>query len=183
LDGSSASLDRLEVAALGSYSKTTICWQGRKKTVSLHAMVCLAFNGPKPGEAYQVAHYDGNPSNNHCSNLRWATAKENAEDRERLGVSARGLRNGAYTKPERRPRGDQNGARTKPWSRLRGDAHRVVHAGCSPKGVDHHASKISAEQALEIRNDSRSSTVLAREYGLHFGTIQRIRTGKTWAHI
>jgi hypothetical protein len=39
-----------------------------------------------------VAHNDGNPSNNHYTNLRWATAKENQDDRAKHGTHNRGER-------------------------------------------------------------------------------------------
>ncbi|MCE3017143.1 MAG: NUMOD4 motif-containing HNH endonuclease [Pirellula sp.] len=55
-------------------------------TVKAHRLVALAFLGPPPFPNAQVAHYDGNKQNNHVSNLRWATQKENAADNIRLGV-------------------------------------------------------------------------------------------------
>jgi len=50
-----------------------------------HTLVLNAFIGPCPPDKTQCAHYDGNPGNNHFSNLRWATAAENTEDRIRHG--------------------------------------------------------------------------------------------------
>ena len=41
----------------------------------------------------QGAHYDGDPSNNYVGNLRWATIRENADDKIRHGSCA-GERNG-----------------------------------------------------------------------------------------
>jgi hypothetical protein len=55
------------------------------KTVQAHTLVLHAFVGPKPSDDHQCAHYDGNPSNNHYTNLRWATAAENAADKVRHG--------------------------------------------------------------------------------------------------
>jgi DNA invertase Pin-like site-specific DNA recombinase len=40
-----------------------------------------------------VAHNDGNPRNNHISNLRWATAKENLADRHIHGTAPIGEKN------------------------------------------------------------------------------------------
>jgi hypothetical protein len=53
--------------------------------VPVHRLVCRAFHGPPPSKAHVVAHWDGNPENNRADNLRWATAKENAEDTQRHG--------------------------------------------------------------------------------------------------
>jgi hypothetical protein len=41
-----------------------------------------------------VAHGDGSRDNNHVTNLRWATRRENAADAARHGTLARGSRNG-----------------------------------------------------------------------------------------
>lgn len=51
----------------------------------VHRAVALAFIGPQPSDIqYHVAHWDGNPKNNHFLNLRWASAKENKADGRRL---------------------------------------------------------------------------------------------------
>lgn len=54
---------------------------GKYKTLYVHRLVCEAFHGPQPDDRPQVAHGDGNPANNIRANLRWATPKENGEDR------------------------------------------------------------------------------------------------------
>lgn len=59
-----------------------------------HRLVCEAFHGPPPVGRFNCAHYDGNPSNNHYTNLRWASQKENAADAIRHGTIARGSRSG-----------------------------------------------------------------------------------------
>lgn len=58
-----------------------------KKRVS--RLVLMAFDrSPRRGE--QAAHWDGDPSNNRLENLRWATAKENAADAIRHGMTKYG---------------------------------------------------------------------------------------------
>jgi hypothetical protein len=56
---------------------------------SVHVLVLSAFMGERPYK-HDCAHYDGNRSNNHLSNLRWATRKENFEDKDRHGTQVRG---------------------------------------------------------------------------------------------
>jgi hypothetical protein len=50
------------------------------RQVSVHQLVLETFVGPPPSPEYECAHGDGNKMNNHISNLRWATHKENALD-------------------------------------------------------------------------------------------------------
>jgi len=53
--------------------------------VWVHRAVLEAFFGP-PGKGQECRHLDGNPSNNHISNLSWGTRKENIEDKWRHGT-------------------------------------------------------------------------------------------------
>lgn len=70
-------------------------WPGKHgRQFSAHRLVCEAFNGPAPSaEHTHVAHNDGNPRNNHFSNLRWATPQENEADRQVHGTRPIGERN------------------------------------------------------------------------------------------
>lgn len=47
---------------------------------SAHSMVLESFVGLRPSPTHQGAHNDSNRSNNHVSNLRWATPDENIAD-------------------------------------------------------------------------------------------------------
>ena len=67
---------------------------GRIVRFAVHRLVCEAFHGAAPTAEHQVAHGDGNSLNNAAWNLRWVTARQNAEDRERHGRTARGERGG-----------------------------------------------------------------------------------------
>lgn len=55
---------------------------GTKKTIGAHRLVCEAWHGPPPPGG-QVAHWDGNRTNNHFRNLRWTTTSGNSADRVR----------------------------------------------------------------------------------------------------
>lgn len=65
---------------------------GAFRPVYVHRIVCETFHGPPPSKEYEVAHGDGNPANNTAHNLRWATRKENADDRARHGRTLQGIK-------------------------------------------------------------------------------------------
>lgn len=62
-----------------------LCRDGKVTRVGVHVCVCLAFKGLKPSPLHEVAHADGDPSNNRPYNVRWATHKENGADMGRHG--------------------------------------------------------------------------------------------------
>ena len=53
----------------------------------VHALVMIAFVGPYP-DGMNVCHNDGNPKNNHLSNLRYGTHAENMRDTLKHGTHA-----------------------------------------------------------------------------------------------
>ncbi|WP_208609489.1 HNH endonuclease signature motif containing protein [Streptomyces atriruber] len=59
------------------------------KVESAHFLVCVAFHGPRPTASHQVAHGDGDPTNNRPCNLRWATPAENSAGAVRHGTAGR----------------------------------------------------------------------------------------------
>lgn len=69
-------------------------WSGGKQTrIGVHRLVAMAFLPPPKRGEYQVAHADGNRANNAPANLRWATAVDNAGDRDAHGTGAKGEEN------------------------------------------------------------------------------------------
>lgn len=65
-----------------------------RQHISLHRLVALAFIGEPPSNSHQVAHNDGDRLNNHYTNLRYATPRENAADKVRHGTQSRGEKAG-----------------------------------------------------------------------------------------
>lgn len=55
----------------------------------VHRIVALTFIGVPPFAKSEVCHNDGNRRNNHYSNLRWGTRKENVADSIRHGTFLR----------------------------------------------------------------------------------------------
>jgi hypothetical protein len=71
---------------------------GRRVKYRVHRAVIETFVGPMPRPGMEVRHLDGVKPNNDVSNLAWGTQRDNADDRERHGRTARGQRNGAYSR-------------------------------------------------------------------------------------
>jgi hypothetical protein len=67
---------------------------GRKRTKTVHVMVCAAFHGSKPSKIHEVRHFDGVRTNSKPSNLLWGTPPENEADKRRHGTVAEGSRHG-----------------------------------------------------------------------------------------
>ena len=61
----------------------------KSHTKLVHHLVLFTFVGPKP-KGMSCCHGDGNPANNHIENLRWDTAKANAQDAIKHGTILRG---------------------------------------------------------------------------------------------
>lgn len=62
---------------------------GKPQTRLVHHLVAEAFIGPRPAPSMDCCHNDGNPQNNHVSNLRWDTKSSNVFDSIRHGTHAR----------------------------------------------------------------------------------------------
>ena len=54
---------------------------GKSRRTYVHILVAELFISPKPFRNACVRHLDGNPTNNHVSNLAWGTALENERDK------------------------------------------------------------------------------------------------------
>lgn len=74
----------------GGYEYVNLFVCHRSRQCSIHYCVLLAFVGERPTPLHQGAHFDGCRRNNRLQNLRWATAKENALDKQRHGTTVRG---------------------------------------------------------------------------------------------
>lgn len=75
------------------YSRCSLKRGGKWFTRTVHQLVAEAFIGPRP-DRHDCCHNDGNPSNNHYSNLRWDTRKNNVADTYKHGRGPFGKRNG-----------------------------------------------------------------------------------------
>lgn len=64
--------------------------QGKRYRPKVHQLVALTFLGERPSPRHEVRHLDGSRQNNYYKNLAWGTRKDNADDRERHGRTAKG---------------------------------------------------------------------------------------------
>lgn len=138
------------------YMRVKLMRDGKRIHKTVHVLVCQAFHGePKLGQ--EVCHKDGNKLNNKSRNLKWGTRKQNADDREVHGRTARGKNNGAFTHPELRPKGERNGQ-----------------------------SKLTEAQVREIRRlhgEGMGYRRLGQMFEVQRNTIRYIIIGRTWAHV
>ena len=67
------------------YLRVVLSSGNRQKAAKVHRLVAAAFIGPAPPGAY-VLHGDGNRTNNHISNLRYGSAKDNQADAVKHGT-------------------------------------------------------------------------------------------------
>jgi len=63
---------------------------GKRSRFMVHRLVALAFLPPAPANKPLVLHRDGNPANNHKSNLYWGDNKDNTQDAIAHGTLPRG---------------------------------------------------------------------------------------------
>lgn len=136
------------------YLCVTLHRERQQYTRLLHRVVCFAFHGNPPEGKPQCAHIDGVKSNNCAENLRWSSASENNMDKVRHGTMPMGSAHPASLNPEYLPKGE-------------------LHAN----------SKLTADDILSIRSDTRPQSVIAAEYGVSQSNISFIKTGKGWKHI
>ena len=70
------------------YKMVVLCADGKRKTVTVHSLIALAFLGPRePG--IHVRHKDGTRDNNKVSNLEYGTRSENTLDSVEHGTHNR----------------------------------------------------------------------------------------------
>jgi hypothetical protein len=72
---------------------TMVSDEGEPTKLGVHRAVLLAFRGD-PGPGMHAAHLDGDPTNNHLSNLAWLTPLENNRMRRTHGTMPVGVRSG-----------------------------------------------------------------------------------------
>lgn len=176
-------------------------------TRTVHRLVACAFHGDPPFSRAQVAHYDGDKTNNRASNLRWATVQENAEDSIRLGRLKVGaahpkasLTDAALVEIRR---AKEAGERTDEIAARLGVCTSTVNrlyrhgtwAALAPKdralanhriGQLHHKAKLTDDDVRAIRRgreEGLSIDRMAAQFGVSRAQISSICTRRTWKHL
>lgn len=73
-------LDGFAIQPQGYRGVTLVDEQGAHKVHKVHRLVLRAFVGEPPPDKPNGLHQDDNPANNHLSNLRWGTYRDNTYD-------------------------------------------------------------------------------------------------------
>jgi LysM repeat protein len=187
----------------GGYYYITLSKPGHgTKRFSHHGLVMQVFGKPKPTLQHQIAHKDGDNSNNSFHNLKWATPKENAAHKKSHGTNRDGeshpsskLKSEDIKKIlERRLQGESAESIAKDFSISSATIYRIekgknwkilkikpVHANRT-QGQHHHLSKLSDKNTLKIRKliaAGIKGVVLARKFNVSVNVISNIKTGKT----
>ena len=139
------------------YNRIQLYYRKRQAYFSVHALVTLAFIGPRP-EGLTINHKNGIKTDNHIGNLEYITMSENRRHAIRLGlVKIMGDDHWSRRMPERQPRGERVGG-----------------------------SKLTDERVAEIKELLRAGllpSVIAPMFSVSVSTIRYIRSGYVWKHI
>lgn len=141
---------------MGSRDKDGYGLAKDNRTVRAHRLA-LRLAGVEVPRGVMVLHSCDNPPCCNPAHLRLGNARTNAADMVSRGRAATGLRNAAYTHPERIRRGSDNG-----WSRLTEDQVAVIKRRIA-------------------WGDTNGD--IARDYGVTNGTIWFIAKGRNWTHV
>lgn len=114
------------------YHRVSLRLDGRTVTRTVHALVALAFIGPRP-EGLEVCHNDGNPQNNRADNLRYDTHASNMRDKRLHGTAVSA--NAAKTEcPQGHPYDTDN--------TYNYNGHRICRTCTRERGAARYAEKV-----------------------------------------
>lgn len=179
------------------YKELVLRKNNKAKSITVHRLVCITFNGDKRNEHPVVCHRDGDSLNNNAENLYWATHKQNSQDmidhgNSTFGKKARACQLNKKQVLEIYKSKKSNKALAKEYnigeaaisSIKRGKNWWWLTTGKRYKAKKkEYAKKLNDELALKIYDDNRIAREIAEEYGVGIDAVYRIKQKKTWAHI
>jgi len=184
----------------------TLCRDGRCRPYLTYRLVAEAFLGPAPSPLHEVAHWDGDPSNNRVENLRWATREENEADKKRHGRHLAGERNHRAVfsaeeivairaahddgQPIGRLAASYETSRTHISEIVRGLVWREtagpIRDAIPRQGETNGNSRLTVSQVLRIREraaNGETGAAIARDVGVSKTLVNKIIKRVMWAHI
>ena len=69
------------------------------------------------------------------------------------------------------------------WDTRAGNFADMVGNGTRRRGTKHHLAKLTDEQVLLIKSDTRICRLIALEYGISLSNVNYIKRGQTWAWL
>lgn len=178
-----------------------VSFEGGTPTASRVALILYTGESPSPG--IEVAHSVEchNPACINPRHLRFATRKENNDDRFQNETILRGeeaswakLTNDEVISIRLDPRSVTAIAedhvvsrstvslikRREVWGHLPGE---VIPSAGHLSGESHPSTKLTEEDIVAIRSDTRLQVVIAEEYGISQTQVSRIKRREKWAHV
>lgn len=145
-----------------------------------HRLMCELAKGPPPSPAHEAAHSCGQGANG-CVNpnhLSWKTTSENQRDRAAHGTKSTGST--GKVSPEQAA--EIRALKGKLKQREVADLYGISRSQVSwiQLGRVKHERKLTREQVEAVRASTETTAALARQYGLNYNTMRRIRVGKTY---
>lgn len=138
-------------------------------------------------EGLMVLHRCDNTKCLNPSHLFLGTGKDNGADMVMKERQAKGLKNGAFTCPEKVLRGDRHPARLHPETRPRGDKHGLyLHPERRPRGSRHGMALLNEAQVLEIRKLIKLRVTqkrISEQFNVSESTISMIAINQIWRHV
>lgn len=135
----------------GGYRQLCRNINGIKKSVKIHQLVMYYFGPPKPGNNYEIDHFNRNKLDNSISNLRWVTRKENEYNVDRnLEIGKRAC---DYSSNE-----EYHREYSKEWQKTHRTATRIAanKYAKSEKGKEYYKSWVKANRDKKIEATRKS---------------------------
>jgi len=179
-----------------SEKKVVLSKDSKPKVHRVHRLVAFAFLGAPPTERHIVAHGDGNASNNRLANLRWATRSENSFDQVLHGTNI-GKYHGRKSaisdeqvtailldkRSHEDVAKDFNISPGTVGQIRRRETHKHVQDVEDGYKSPVRNIRFTDDQVRNLRNDTRGTAELAREFDCSPTTIWMIRTKRSYAHV